>query len=113
MGKLRFLTLSSWNQLCKVFLEETTELDHDNEQFFTCRSILNDKALQSLVVFNNWIALLLRALSRAARTSEKPKPLLSEFITKFRHNEHCREYFNTGNQILEFDPHSTHLVVVA
>jgi len=38
---------------------------------------------------------------------------LGKLITKLRYHEHGGEYLNTRYEILQLDPHSTHLVVIA
>jgi hypothetical protein len=38
---------------------------------------------------------------------------LSKLVSEFRNDKHSREYLNTRYEVLELDPHATHLIVIA
>lgn len=45
MGELGFLALRTWNQLSQIFLEESTQLDHNNKELFAGWTIFDDETL--------------------------------------------------------------------
>lgn len=57
--------------------------------------------------------MLFRTFSRASSTNQQPQPLLSKLVSEFGNDKHSREYLNARYEVLELDPHSTHLIVIA